>query len=137
MFVSKKKFEKLRSECDSWRATAEAYKRVAQENESLIAEGAKLADELADLRKARKAVSPVIDGMLIEYRDGSVKTITGCTEMHSRPYAPEGWLFAYAGDGLYLGQFATYDIKAITPVLIETKAVPKKKAVATKKAGRK
>lgn len=202
MLVSKKKFEKLRSECDSWRATAEArerevrhwedghyklantlkdvelvrdvYKRdvdelgasletleqdrdywlnahrneaghverLTKENEDLIAEGARLADELAAMRKAVKAGSPVIDGMRIEYDDGSSKVVAGCTRIEGPPYAPKGWVFAYAGDGLYLGQFATHGIRAIRLALIESKAAekqptPKKKAVATKKAGRK
>lgn len=209
MFVSKKKFEKLQSECDSYRATVEArerevhywedghhklakrliatentlkdaelvrdvYKRdvdelgalletleqdrdywlnahrneagrverLTSENEGLVAEGARLADELAAMRKAVKAGSPVIDGMRIEYDDGSSKVVAGCTAMRGFPYAPEGWLVPYAGDNPCPGQFATHGVRAIRPVLIESKATekqptPKKKAVATKKAGRK
>jgi len=195
MLVSKKRYDKLQSECDSYRATVEArerevhywedgyyklakrliatenalkdvervrdvYKRdvdelgasletlegsvaettgranqLAQENEGLIAEGAKLADELAELRKA-----PEIKGVRVSIGEDPSFFIEGATEVRVIESGPREMLIG-VGEKRGGKVFETAQYARVTGwVLVPAEPVGKsaeKKPVATKKTGRK
>lgn len=175
MLVSKKKYGKLQSECDFYRATAEARERevyhwkdghhklakrlIATEGtlkdaelarDAYKAEGARLADELAEMRKA-----PEIKGVRVRIKGDApfdIEGAMGVEVMESDSYGMLIQVLARHGDrsrvmAVYanvtswefipaetveggLSHFAACNVPMNEPA-------PKKEAVATKKAGRK
>lgn len=86
--------------------------QLQKDNDALVAEGAKLANELAKLRKA-----PEIKGMSLTWRDGTHVYIEGCVELCPCTYADgTTWFDALNHRGASLGLYRESDIVATAPV---------------------
>lgn len=108
--------------------------RLKEDNESLVAEGAKLADELKELRK-----EPEIVGSWILFAGGKSLYWKGCVNLQSY-LVDDGraWLRAIDDNGRSLASYVADTVVGYVPEFAKPKPAPKKasKPAATKKRAR-
>lgn len=114
-------------------AKSKEVDKMRGENEALITEGAKLADELKEIRKA-----PEIVGYVLKFRDGRQLYIKGCADLCDKFSGDDRlWLSAIDKHGHHLGAYVAEAVVSVVPRFAPAKSQPptKKatKPVATKK----